>query len=716
MLDRIQNKVYVTYAKYIQESFNELNKKSTSKKIYGLAIRWLAYIFLSGSERTCIKKWVMGEKQESHKKIASTFSSVIAKDAIPTVDFLHASEKKERHDVSLKALFYKAVKENDLFAVQQFLPSVTKTSEQSEYLELAVRLGRLEVVSQMQQSQWLNSRKRKETLFILAIECGHVPLVQFFLNNHVRLNCKTKQGSPLAAAFIYKKIEVAQYLIQEGAQFRASKKQVKAIFFHLALNKNRELAELFVKEGLPGSLHPKYKNELFDLACYFGFLEFLQKLVSQSLDLKKLDKKSKESLLIAAVLGKQEAVVKFLIGQGIIIKKRDFDPLVEAAFESFSLVKLLVENQVEIDQPNKWGFSPLLVALTEGNEECAHYLLQRGANLERCQNIRIQKNLSNLFALRGKSTLDSHIFAWEGMNYGFGIQALKESVEKFFSEPLTQPICAWPNVASQKQMLDGLENVRLNRTSSKTEEEIIADYQQGKMVLLTSGWVGHACYRLLYKGFYVEVNRGRLYEDGESSGYKIYKIDAALTSKLVKMMRRGEKRPLEFVQKDRKKIHSRLNLKQIVEGKLKAQKVGNCAIASGKAIFRMMLLVDQFDTLRLNNETEDPQQWLLEAEKASSQLYKSFSTDARERAIHQALIFYQDKKKEEIPFLLLLFVLAKFKGNKETSLALALFLQKQGVDWKLKNEQGKGFVDYVRAHNNLTLIPFLMSKGLFASF
>ncbi|MBS4169103.1 ankyrin repeat domain-containing protein [Parachlamydia sp. AcF125] len=711
MLHSIQNKIYIAYIKQACQPYH-LSKKNLRKVISIIAIRCLAYLFLSRSERIAIRNSLAPKKHATCQKVKSTFKTAIIKSAIPSPNFLNVEEKKSEKPSFLHPLFYKAILEESLPTVEPFLILTTKAFEQEPYIQLAVRRGSLQIIKLMYQHQWLNSQKKKEQMFTLALRYGHLPLMDFFLQQQVGLNITTKWGSPLAAAFALQQLEVANYLLDKKAKFKASKAQIKEIFCRLNHKKNRELTKLFIEKGLPPSLHSKYKYYLIELAIRFGLVEFLQSLVNGILDLKKLDKEKKAALLVCAIQENQEKTLKFLLNNGVKAEK-NAEPLVAAVFTSLGLVKLIMEHQTEIDHINEWGFTPLLVAITEGKEDCMHYFLEKGANLIKCQHLRHQKLLSSFLTLCGQSKIGSQTFNWEGMNYGFGIQELQKFVKIFFNHPDHRALDEFPDEKSQKQILEGLEDLKQNLSPTKRNEDILEDYRQGKMVLLTSGWAGHACYRFLYQGFYVEVNRGA--KAGHSPGYQIYKINAALTPKLIERMRGGEKKLFRYAQKDQKKICAGLDLKQIVKGKLKAQKVGNCTIANGKAIFRMMLLIDRYISFRVKMPSADPGDLFLKAEAVSSRFYKMFSKGIRETVIQQALDFYRDNHAEEIPFLLLILVLAKFKGSREISLALACFLNEKGVDWQLKNKRGEGFVHYVRKTKNHPLIPFLINNGLLAS-
>ncbi|KAF1968369.1 ankyrin repeat protein, partial [Bimuria novae-zelandiae CBS 107.79] len=101
--------------------------------------------------------------------------------------------------------------------------------------------------------------------------------------------------------------------------------------------------------------------------------------------------------LIWAVCKARNEVVKFLLGKGVDVDKRDdtqgWTSLHEACATGTSrVVTQLLDAGADIERPLPSGDTPLHVALTTENEEIALLLLERGANVS----TRASKNRTSL--------------------------------------------------------------------------------------------------------------------------------------------------------------------------------------------------------------------------------------------------------------------------------------------------------------------------------
>jgi ankyrin repeat protein len=97
------------------------------------------------------------------------------------------------------------------------------------------------------------------------------------------------------------------------------------------------------------------------------------------------------TLLIAAALGKQDAIALLLVERGADVMARNsggFTPLHAAAFSgSLPIAKLLLEKGAVLeDASNKAGVSPLLIAGEENHVELAEWLIAQGADVKHAEN------------------------------------------------------------------------------------------------------------------------------------------------------------------------------------------------------------------------------------------------------------------------------------------------------------------------------------------
>jgi len=718
------NKLYVSYVKQVERKLRTAEKPSKlNKKIYEWAINWLGKILLPSTERrkiraTCQEALNKKTLPNYLKPRGCKFKGDVCVTNLPPVNFLNVTSQP--YPASLKSYesipLCKAVLDNDLSQMKILLSDSTKKNLNKEKaLQLAIYLGRLDGVKLFVESGYIKTEKRKKECLKQAIKKEHSAIVQYFLEQGVNLNSKQDKNSLLAYAFCEGNLESITKIITAGGQFKASTKDIEAIIYRLIALNNKQVSELFLTQVFKNSKYRQYEIPLLELAITCGMIDLLKELTKQGLNIKKYERKNPNSnRLIPSIAHGHLEIVEFLIQEGVRVEKgTKLSPLVEAAHRgSIPVAELLIKYGADINGIEMSAFTPLAAALARGHHELADFLIKNGASPLKAQLSITQKMLAHRFAVPGRLVMSGAPAKTnlEGASYGLAIQEFILSLTQFFEKPPSNAQ-DFPHLASQAKILNAMKELLANHGPAKTDEEVLANYVAGEMVALTSGWKKHATYRLLYKGFYIEVNRGMPVENGIESGYQIYRINGPLTSDLIKKMRQGESKTLEEVRKDRSTIHQELQLALIAKGKYRPQQGGTCAWDNLKAIFRMMLLVDQFEKNRLENK-DNSYEWVAKAEKTSTQIYKLFTNEDREKAIKNALQLYQKNPVEPLPFSLLLTVLGKFKGDKKMALELATFLKQKDVKWTLKNHLGKGFIDYVRKSNNHSLIPLLAQNGI----
>lgn len=722
------NKLYVPYVRQVEQSIRDPQKKtSLSKKIHELAINWLAKILLSSSERKKIR--ITCQQVHDRKNIsnpideprACTLNGTICVTNLPAENFLDITPQPAgSYPDFLKSYasspLCKAVLEHDLTQLKQLLAADPKKIPEKA-LQLAIFLGHLDEVKLFAEHGHLNNEKSQNAALRLAIKYRHPHLVKYFIEQGLDLNSKRDKPSLLACAFRAGNAEAITHLIAAGGKFKGSSRDIHIIIRHLISTDNKPVSELFLKYALEVKDYRKYKMALFELTLVFGLSDLLKELIKQGLDVKKIDQKTSVSLLIYPIVREHLAILEILIEQGVPVERADgiLSPLVEAADRNFKpAIELLMKYGADVNGIESSASTPLVAAMGRGHDELADFLVKNGANPIKAQLIINQKMLTHRFAVPGWLVLDGAPpkINLEGSSSSMATREFISSLTQFFGDPQYASIPEFPLAVSQAKILKGIKESLANQCPTKSDAAVLADYEAGEMVVLTSGWKRHAAYRLLYKGFYIEVNRGRPVEEGIEPGYQIYRINAPLTEDLIKTMRKGESKIREDVQKDRRVIHQKLQLTLVTKGKYRAQQLGTCAWDNLKAVCRMMLFVEQFEKNRLANNGQ-PHEWVIEAEKSSTRIYKLFTKDDRARVIKEALLLYQKNPVQPLPSSLLLSTLAKFKGDEKTALELATFLKQHGVKWGLKNYAGKGFIDYIRKSHNHALIPLLTQHGLF---
>lgn len=694
----IQNNFYVSYVKQIAKDINFPPKKF-SQKVQSLVIRVFGKLLLGSKERKSIQEALL-LKPVPRK---STILLGMGAENLPPVDFLNLEVKKEyplgykRH---LDVPICKAVLENDLNAFKTSFSNSPLKQKQIAFF-LAIRLNRLEFLEFVKQNGF--TKKQKLQGMAYAIRKGQTTSIRYFLQNGVNVNTRIQGRSLLAQAFINGKFDAAKLLIELGGKFETKNKDLINVYLKM-IKSDKQLAELFL-QCLPKSSYPKQKELLFVLARKFGFKELLKELIDLKLDIAKLDQKN-DSLSLP-VFEEHEEIVKLLLKHGAKASKPGSFALIEAVgIESLPLVKLLLDHHANVEQFS--GCTPLTEAHLKRNPELIDLLVQRGANKVLSEHLHCQKMLAHRFALKGKLKFKgAYKEKLEGYHSLAGARALEQSVTEFFANPENHAKAGFPNQESREKIVKAVRDIPNHFFGDSTDEAILAKYNAGEMVVIRSGWNGHCTYRLLYRGYCIEINLGALLSSQLSPGYQIHSIGAPLTAKIIGKMRREEISKRKETEVIRSKVHRKLMLKLLCMGEFSKQEAGVCVWDSAKALFRMMLYIDALEKNRLEGQNE-LKDWLRNADEKSTEIYELFFHQDSKASIHEAMHIFKDTPTKELHVPMLNAILGKFKGDHQTSLELAQFLKKHKIRWRSR----RVLTHFIRRSRNHTLIPLLAKHRL----
>lgn len=185
--------------------------------------------------------------------------------------------------------------------------------------------------------------------FVQSVELGDVETVRLFLKAGMDPNVKGEnERTPLHAAANFDYREIAEMLIAQGADVNATNKR-----------------------GTTPIL----------LASFSGYKEMMELLLSKGADVNKKADDGISPLLISMKRGDWE-IVELLIKKGAdtkIKRKEDGATLLHIACSvphcPLSMVKLLINSEVDVNTKNKVGQSAITVAKNTGNKEIAEYLI-----------------------------------------------------------------------------------------------------------------------------------------------------------------------------------------------------------------------------------------------------------------------------------------------------------------------------------------------------
>ena len=228
------------------------------------------------------------------------------------------------------------------------------------------------------------------SLLIIATVTGNLTAVKKLVEggagvDWVESGCHT----PLMAALNFEETEIAKFLIEHGANINAKSARGETPLILATYMQNNEIAKLLIKNGA---------------------------------DINQTTKKGESAPLIALVSGNEE-LIKLFEEKGADIAKlinagsQNFENPLEKAIESETIpfIKKLLKTKVSLNKTNRFGSSPLSLAVRGGNYEIVKLLIDSGADVNyRIENYSSKTALSEaiergheeivkLFAQRGNS-------------------------------------------------------------------------------------------------------------------------------------------------------------------------------------------------------------------------------------------------------------------------------------------------------------------------
>jgi len=296
--------------------------------------------------------------------------------------------------------------------------------------------------------------------------------------------------------------------------------------------------------------------------------------------------------------------------------KKGNTPLFEccnAKTKGTECMKLLLKAGADPLVLNKEGDSPYHAALYHRKDELARLLLQKEPRVE---GLVIPNFLGHVFGFNLQPTFKgekisngSHAFL---MHKEIADDLQKEGVRaKSFSDCSSN---------QYEELVSAFVKSAVKEPTSEEIAQTVADIQAGKLMVISSGWKGHAITHVFKNGYLVTCNRGN--GAGEKGTFFAHKIDPSQMT--VEVLRKLVKK--EFSQKDGLVFYydTLPNLlkatKDEVCGKIqevspKLSKSGVCGYAAGKAALRAALALS----------TGNPQ--------LAKTMSKSWATGHRERTL-----------------------------------------------------------------------------------
>ena len=173
---------------------------------------------------------------------------------------------------------------------------------------------------------------------------GNARFVDYLLRNGGDPNARGRHDStPLHSAIWGRNMECAEILLEDGADVDASTDEGETPGMTAALRGEKDLLEILFALSADPHAKDAHGTNLLDLAAAGGHREIAELLTEIGVD-------NQNPFHVAAGLG------------------------------DLKLVKRLLKEGYEINQPDSFGATPLLIAMVAGQEEMVDFLLARNAN------------------------------------------------------------------------------------------------------------------------------------------------------------------------------------------------------------------------------------------------------------------------------------------------------------------------------------------------
>jgi serine/threonine-protein phosphatase 6 regulatory ankyrin repeat subunit B len=210
-------------------------------------------------------------------------------------------------------------------------------------LHLAVQIGNLDKVNEfLSQEIDINSKDEQgKTPLIYAVDNSHEGIAELLITHGADVNIKDENGrTPLCSAVLSGDLEIAELLISKGADVNEKLNDFSLLRYALWLE-NIDMARLLVHSGAPFDVADRDGQTAFRHAVDYGQKELVDLFVSKGADVSNIYK--------AASVG------------------------------DIARVKALIEQGVDVNAKDEFGWTSLYWAASMGQKEVAEFLLNAGA-------------------------------------------------------------------------------------------------------------------------------------------------------------------------------------------------------------------------------------------------------------------------------------------------------------------------------------------------
>jgi uncharacterized protein len=224
-------------------------------------------------------------------------------------------------------------------------------------------------------------------VFVERARDGDLLAVKLFLQAGMSPNTQGRQGTPLLAAAANGRLEIAEVLLEHGADLniRDTKKKATPLLW-ATLKGHADLVNLLLDKGADLSA-AELKTGMTPLltAANQGNVEIARILLARGADIKNRDKEGRNPLVWAAYNG-HAPMVRFLVERGVDLQavndRTGLSALHYAAMAGRpEAVAALLAAGADINVRDRDGKTPLVWAVSQGKADTVRLLLDKGADL-----------------------------------------------------------------------------------------------------------------------------------------------------------------------------------------------------------------------------------------------------------------------------------------------------------------------------------------------
>lgn len=217
-----------------------------------------------------------------------------------------------------------------------------------------------------------------------AIESKHAAVAKLLLQSGITVNSVDRDGyTPLMLAVKYGEAEMVNILLRSGAKVDVLDRYQNSPFLLAVRYGYGDIVAALLKAGVNETVNKALHETFISPAAKKDSVNIQGLILNANLPLDR-DQKDLELLLVKAVREESIPVARFLLRNGVNVEANNEGlPLhIAAQNGAYPMVKLLVENDANINALNAEGKTALMFAVQSGNIRLVKYLLDAGVNAD----------------------------------------------------------------------------------------------------------------------------------------------------------------------------------------------------------------------------------------------------------------------------------------------------------------------------------------------